>query len=57
MRYIPRPGMERLPPLLVGGVLSTGPPGKSLNSPLLYLEAKQYSVNLLRTPMSKGQGA
>ena len=30
---------------------------KSLNSPLLYLEAKQYSVNLLRTPTSKSQGA
>ena len=51
--------MEHFPPLLVGGLLSTRPPGKSLNSPLLYLEAKQkkYSVNLFMTPMSKSQGA
>ena len=29
---VPRPGIEPLSPVLVGGFLSTGPPGKSLGS-------------------------
>ena len=30
---VPWPGIESLPPALEGGILTTGPPGKSLDEP------------------------
>ena len=40
---VPRPGMEPTCPLLEGGFLTTGPPGKSLNS-ILSCFLSQFTI-------------
>ena len=42
----PRPGIEPAPPALEGEVPTTGPPGKSQFSILLYLSYFSYKVDM-----------
>ena len=42
---LPGPGIEPMPLALHGGLLTTGPPGKSQGLHLIYLTHLEYSIN------------